>query len=92
MLPMRPGQPARRSHGVVSLLAALDIATGCVIGNAMAEPKNIRKSLDEIEANVPDDLHIHLVMDNHATRNVPLIRNCLVKSKRCSEAAFLWGC
>ncbi|MGY2844394.1 transposase [Bradyrhizobium sp. USDA 4509] len=37
MLPMRPGQPARRSHdykrhGVTSLFAALDVATGRVIG------------------------------------------------------------
>ncbi|MBB4364223.1 hypothetical protein GGD65_005281 [Bradyrhizobium sp. CIR18] len=37
MLPMRPGQPARRSHdytrhGTTSLFAALDIATGKVIG------------------------------------------------------------
>src|SRR6266404_2728660 len=37
MLPMRPGQPARRSHdytrhGTTSLFAALDIATGRVIG------------------------------------------------------------
>ncbi len=37
LLPMRPGQPARRSHdykrhGTTSLFAALDIATGQVIG------------------------------------------------------------
>jgi hypothetical protein len=37
MLPMRPGQPTRRSHdyirhGTTSLFAALDIATGKVIG------------------------------------------------------------
>jgi len=41
MLPMRPGQPARRSHdykrhGTTSLFAALDIATGRVIGNLVA--------------------------------------------------------
>lgn len=38
VLPMRPGQPAQRSHdytryGTTSLVAALDIATGKVIGN-----------------------------------------------------------
>jgi hypothetical protein len=26
-----------------------------------------RKFLDQIEANVPDDLDVHLVMDNYAT-------------------------
>src|SRR5215470_11893032 len=41
MLPTRPGQPARRSHdykrhGTTSLFAALDIATGRVIGKCYA--------------------------------------------------------
>jgi len=41
MLPMRPGQAARRSHdytrhGTTSLFAALDIATGRVIGKCFA--------------------------------------------------------
>jgi transposase len=41
-----------------------------------------RKFLDEIEANVPDDLDIHLVMDNYATHKTPLIRNWLIKRPR----------
>jgi transposase len=89
MLPMRPGQPARRSHdykrhGVVSLFAALDIATGRVIGKCYARHRatEFRKFLDEIEANVPDDLDIHLVMDNYATHKTPLIRNWLLKRPR----------
>ena len=60
MLPMRPGQAARRSHdytrhGVTSLFAALDIATGRVIGKCYARHRatEFRKFLDEIEANVP---------------------------------------
>jgi len=87
MLPMRPGRPARRSHaykrhGIVSLFAALDIATGRVIGKCYARHRGTRKFLDEIEANVPDDLDIHLVMDNYATRKAPLIRNWLIKRRR----------
>ncbi len=76
MLPMRPGQPARRSHdytrhGTTSLFAALDIATGRVIGKCYARHRatEFRKFLDEIEAAVPPDLHVHLVMDNYATHN-----------------------
>ena len=68
MLPMRPGQPARRSHdykrhGTTSLFAALDIATGAVIGKCYARhrAKEFRKFLDEIEAAVPPDLDVHLV-------------------------------
>jgi transposase len=76
MLPMRPGQPARRSHdykrhGTTSLFAALDIATGQVIGKCFARHRatEFRSFLDEIEANVPQKLDVHLVMDNYATHN-----------------------
>lgn len=89
MLPMRPGQPARRSHdykrhGTTSLFAALDIATGAVIGKCYTRhrAREFRKFLDEIEAAVPDDLDVHLVMDNYATHKTPLIRNWLAKRSR----------
>ena len=82
MLPMRPGQPARRSHdykrhGTTSLFAALDIATGRVIGKCYARHRAIefRKFLDEIEAAVPAGFDVHLVIDNYATHKAPLIRN-----------------
>src|ERR1700726_2626742 len=89
MLPMRPGQAARRSHdykrhGITSLFAALDIATGRVIGKCFPRHRTVefRKFLDEIEAAVPDDLDVHLVMDNYATHKTPLIRNWLAKRSR----------
>src|SRR5580658_7757746 len=89
MLPMRPGQPARRSHdymrhGTTSLFAALDIATGRVIGKCYGRhrAKEFRKFLDEIEAAVPDDLDVHLVMDNYATHKTPLIRKWLARRPR----------
>jgi hypothetical protein len=70
MLPMRPGQAARRSHdytrhGTTSLFAALDIATGRVIGKCFARHRatEFRKFLDAIEANVPRDLDVHLVIE-----------------------------
>jgi transposase len=89
MLPMRPGQPARRSHdytrhGTTSLFAALDIASGAVIGKCYDRhrAREFRSFLDEIEKNVPADLDVHLVMDNYATHKTPLIRNWLVKRPR----------
>jgi transposase len=89
MLPMRPGQPARRSHdytrhGTTSLFAALDIATGKVIGKCYGRHRaaEFRRFLDEIEAAVPRDLAVHLVMDNYATHKTPLIRNWLAKRPR----------
>lgn len=89
MLPLRPGQPERRSHdyvrhGTTSLFAALDIATGRVIGKCYPRHRamEFRKFLDEIEANVPADLDVHLVMDNYATHKAPMIRNWLAKRPR----------
>lgn len=89
MFPMRPGQAARRSHdykrhGTTSLFAALDIATGYVIGKCYGRhrAKEFRKFLDEIEVNVPGGLDVHLVLDNYATHKTPLIRNWLAKRPR----------
>lgn len=89
MLPMRPGQAARRSHdykrhGVTSLFAALDIATGRVIGKCYPRhrAKEFRRFLDEIEANVPKGFDVHLVMDNYATHKTQLIRDWLAKRPR----------
>jgi transposase len=89
MLPMRPGQPARRSHdykrhGTTSLFAALDIATGRVIGKCYGRHRAIefRKFLDEIEAAVPTDLDVHLVIDNYATHKAPTVRNWLNRRPR----------
>ena len=89
MLPMRPGQPARRAqdykrHGTTSLFAALDIAAGRVIGKCYPRHRasEFRRFLDEIEANVPADLDVHLVMDNYGTHKTPLIRDWLAKRPR----------
>jgi len=89
MLPMLPGQAARRSHdytrhGTTSLFAALDIATGRVIGKCFARHRatEFRKFLDEIESKVPRDLDVHLVIDNYATHKTPLIRNWLAMRPR----------
>jgi len=63
LLPMRPGQAERRTHdytrhGTTSLFAALNIASGAVIGRCYPKHRSseFRKFLDQIEANVPDDL------------------------------------
>jgi hypothetical protein len=74
MLPMRPCQPARRSHdytrhGTTSLFAALDIVTGRVIDKCYPRHRDteFRNFLDEIEANVPREVDVHLMMDDYAT-------------------------
>lgn len=89
LLPMRPGQVERRTHdytrhGTTSLFAALDIASGAVIGRCYPRHRSseFRKFLDQIEANVPGELDVHLVMDNYATHKTKLIRDWLAKRPR----------
>src|SRR5439155_24905687 len=71
LLPLAPGIAERRTHdyerhGTTSLFAALDIATGEVIGQLHRRHRSdeFLKFLRTIEANVPTELDIHLVMDN----------------------------
>ncbi len=89
LLPMRPGQVERRTHddtrhGTTSLFAALDVASGSVIGRCYPQHRSseFRKFLDQIEANVPRDLDVHLVMDNYATHKTKPIRDWLAKRPR----------
>ena len=89
LLPMRPGQVERRSHdytrhGTLSLFAALDVATGKIIGKCFARHRSreFLRFLREIEAHVPADLDIHLIMDNYATHRTPAIRCWLARHPR----------
>jgi transposase len=89
LLPMRPGQPERRTHdyvrhGTTSLFAALDVATGTVIGQCHRRHRAVefRKFLDTIDASVPPTCDVHLVLDNYATHKTALIRRWLAKRPR----------
>jgi transposase len=89
LLPMRPGQIERRTHhymrhGTTSLFAALDTKTGKVIGQNQQRHRSaeFRNFLDTIEKNVPEELDVHLIMDNYGTHKTKLIQNWLVKRPR----------
>jgi transposase len=89
LLPMGPGQIERRSHdyirhGSLSLFAALDTATGKIIGRCFARhrAKEFRAFLDTIEANVPEGLDVHIVVDNASTHKTLAIRTWLAKRPR----------
>ena len=89
MLPMRPGQAERRSHdykrhGTTTLFAALDTATGAVIGSCMKRhrAREFRSFLDEVESAVPADLDIHVVMDNASSHKTRLIQDWFAKRPR----------
>jgi transposase len=89
LLPMRPGQPERRTHdyvrhGTTSLFAALDVKSGAVIGECHRRHRAIefRKFLATVDAAVPRDLEVHLVLDNYATHKTPAIQRWLVQHPR----------
>jgi transposase len=89
MLPMRAGQLERRTHdykrhGTTSLFAALDLKTGRVLGQLHRRHRSqeFRRFLDTMEANVPTDLDVHIVLDNYGTHKTALIRKWFAKRPR----------
>jgi transposase len=89
LLPMRPGQPERRTHdyvrhGTTSLFAALDVASGRVIGQLYRRHRSIefQKFLETIDANVPRSLDVHLILDNYGTHKTPRIHRWLARHPR----------
>jgi len=88
-LPMRPGQVERRTHdyqrhGVTDLFAALNVATGQVLHQTRRRHRatEFRQFLDAIDANVPDDLAVHVVLDNASTHKTPAIHKWLLAHPR----------
>jgi transposase len=89
IFPMRPGQAERRTHdyaryGTTSLFAALDVLTGRVIGECHRRHRSVefRHFLDTIEAAVPHDLDVHIVLDNYGTHKTAIIQRWLAKRPR----------
>ncbi len=89
LLPLSPGVPARRTHdyarhGTTTLFAALDIATGKVIGelHRRHRSKEFLQFLRTLDANVPPALAVHLVMDNYGTHKTPTIKAWFARHPR----------
>ena len=89
LLPMRPGQLERRTpeysrNGTSTLFAALDVATGGVIGKCFRRHRatEFLKFLKIIDKRVEPELDVHLIMDNYATHKTPAVMNWLTKHPR----------
>jgi transposase len=89
VFPMLPGTPARASHdyvrhGTSSLYAALDLATGKVIGSLHARHRGreFLAFLKKIDAEVPDELDCHVVLDNASTHKTPAVKRWLATHPR----------
>jgi transposase len=89
VFPMLPGTPARASHdyvrhGTSSLYAALDLASGQVIGSLHARHRSreFLAFLKKIDTEVPADLDVHLVLDNASTHKTPAVKRWLLTHPR----------
>ncbi|MGQ0530758.1 MAG: IS630 family transposase [Panacagrimonas sp.] len=86
ILPMTPGLPERRTHdymrhGTTTLFAALDIATGKVIGQLHRRHRSTEflKFLAHLETCVPDDTDVHVVMGNYGTHNTASVKRWFLR-------------
>ncbi|MFQ6067738.1 MAG: IS630 family transposase [bacterium] len=73
-----------KRHGTTTLFAALDIASGKVL--TQCKPRHRHQEylqfLKQIDANVPPDLDIHLVVDNYSTRKHAKVKRWLATHPR----------
>jgi putative transposase len=73
-----------RRHGTTTLFAALDTAKGKVITQCRQRHRH-QEYLDflrQIEENVPDQLDVHIVVDNYATHKHPRVKRWLAARPR----------
>ena len=89
LLPMSAGYCEHRTHdyvrhGTTTLFAALDVKSGRVIGNLHRRHRSqeFLKFLKAIDRETPDDLDLHLILDNYSTHKVPAVRRWLVRHPR----------
>jgi transposase len=88
-LPLLPTTPARWTHdyvrnGTTSLFAALELSSGSVIAQSYRRHRHqeFLRFLKLIDAAVPTDLELHLVLDNYATHKTPEIHKWLLRHPR----------
>ncbi|MGH2577462.1 MAG: IS630 family transposase, partial [Actinomycetota bacterium] len=88
-LPMLPTTPQRATHdyernGTCDLFAALNMATGSVITDIRAThtSADFIAFLNKVNRNVPDDLDVHVILDNLSTHKTPAVHRWLLRHKR----------
>ena len=88
-LPMLPTTPQRATHdytrhGTLDLFAALDVATGTVVTDLRPSHSSDEfiRFLNKLNREVPDDLDVHLVLDNLSTHKTPKVHRWLLRHRR----------
>jgi transposase len=90
-LPLKKGRAGTMTHdykrnGTTTLFAALDVATGQVIGQCLPRhrAKEFLAFLQTIDRETPAHLDLHLILDNYATHKAPPIKRWLKRHPRVS--------
>jgi len=88
-LPMKKGRLSTMTHdykrnGTTTLFAALNILDGTVIGRNMQRHRHQEfiRFLNLVNAQVPDDKAVHIILDNYAAHKHPKVRAWLDRHKR----------
>ena len=89
ILPMRPGVPEQWTHdymrhGTTTLFAALDVATGKVMGQLHRRHRSgeFLQFLRYIDRETPEELDIHLIMDNYVTHKTDQVKRWFNRHSR----------
>jgi transposase len=89
VLPMMPTTPEKQTHtyvrhGTTSLFAALDVATGRVIGQCRRRHRSTEfvKFLQQLDDSVPQHLDVHVILDNLQTHKTPAAHRWFLRHPR----------
>ena len=89
LLPLRRGVPERQTHdyirhGTTSLFAALEVASGKVIGKCQRRHRSqeFLKFLEEVDRQLPARAAVHLVMDHYGTHKTPKVKRWFTRHPR----------
>ena len=71
-------------HGTTSLFAALDVATGKVVGQCYRRHRHqeFLTFLNRLDAQLPPEGAVHLIMDNYGTHTVPKVTRWFLRRPR----------
>ncbi len=88
-LPMKKGRAGTMTHdykrnGTSTLFAALDVATGEVIGECKQQHRHheFLQFLKTVEKQTPEELELHVIVDNYSTHKHQKVKNWLKRNKR----------
>jgi transposase len=88
ILPMGPGIPERQTHdyyrhGTTTLFAALNVASGKVIGKCSKSHKaeDYVTFLQELDRKAPKEKILHIIADNYSSHKAPAVKEYLAEKQ-----------